>query len=570
MEQSISFGRHRFDLETGRLWFGKREVKLTPKASAVLKALVTHAGRPVRKEELFASVWKGTVVSDDALTSCIRELRRALVDDAKRPRFIETRHRRGYQFIARVSEVAHIDLLAALAHRGRIEEGDAYVAAAGHLVENQGLPRMPLDSAWARAKRATTCATAITATVEPAIDAGIGASGGRRASIAVMPFLAPPGRGRHLADGLSHDIISGLARLRGLFVIARGSTFALRDRGADPPEIGRVLNVDYVATGVVLRNTDQLVVSVELCATSDGRLVWTETYETPLANTFDVLGPIAAKIVGTLNAEIETAECSRAMLRPPNSLNAWEAHHRGLWHMYRFTGPDNERAQRYFERAIKLDPTFSRAYAGLSFTHWQNAFHFKAADRQSEEDRAFDAAGRSVLADHRDPVAHWAMGRALWLRGEDTASLRELEEAVALSPNFAGAYYAMGFVQSQTGDPLAAVEATDTTCDLSPFDPMMYAICAARACALFRLGRYEEAADWALRSGRQPNAHAYARAISALILAAAGHLEEALCEMRLVHNLRPGLSIDNVLSSFRLLKDQDRAFRSKAKQIGMV
>ena len=106
MEQGVSFGRHRFDLETGRLWSGKREVKLTPKASAVLRALVTHAGQPVRKEELFASVWSGTVVSDDALTSCIQELRRALADNAKQPRFIETRHRRGYQFVARVSEGA--------------------------------------------------------------------------------------------------------------------------------------------------------------------------------------------------------------------------------------------------------------------------------------------------------------------------------------------------------------------------------------------------------------------------------------------------------------------------------
>ncbi len=106
VEQRVSFGRYRFDLETGRLWSGKREVKLTPKASAVLKALVTHAGQPVRKEELFASVWNGTVVSDDALTSCIQELRRALADNAKHPRFIETRHRRGYQFVARVSEGA--------------------------------------------------------------------------------------------------------------------------------------------------------------------------------------------------------------------------------------------------------------------------------------------------------------------------------------------------------------------------------------------------------------------------------------------------------------------------------
>src|SRR4029450_2531952 len=104
MEQGVSFRRHRFDFETGRLWSSKREVKLTPKASAVLKVLVTHAGQPVRKEDLFTSVWNGTVVSDDALISCIQELRKALADNAKQPRFIETRHRRGYRFIARVSE----------------------------------------------------------------------------------------------------------------------------------------------------------------------------------------------------------------------------------------------------------------------------------------------------------------------------------------------------------------------------------------------------------------------------------------------------------------------------------
>src|SRR5262249_20723875 len=89
--------------------------------------------------------------------------------------------------------------------------------------------------------------------------------------------------------------------------------------------------------------------------------------------------------------------------------------------------------------SIQPSPALMRG----SFTHWQNAVHVKAADRQSEADRAFDAAGGSLLADHRDPGAHWAMGRALWLRGEDAASLRELEEAVALSPNFASGYYAI-------------------------------------------------------------------------------------------------------------------------------
>jgi pimeloyl-ACP methyl ester carboxylesterase/DNA-binding winged helix-turn-helix (wHTH) protein len=109
MEQVLGFSRYRFELETGRLWSGKREIKLTPKASAVLKELVMRAGKPVTKEELFASVWKDAVVSDDALTSCVQELRRALADNVKRPRFIETRYRRGYRFVARLFQATAED-----------------------------------------------------------------------------------------------------------------------------------------------------------------------------------------------------------------------------------------------------------------------------------------------------------------------------------------------------------------------------------------------------------------------------------------------------------------------------
>ena len=103
-EHGVAFGGYRFETESGRLWSGTREIRLTPKASEVLKTLVLHAGELVSKEDLFATVWNGTAVSDDALTSCIQELRRALKDDSKEPRFIETRHRRGYRFVAPLSQ----------------------------------------------------------------------------------------------------------------------------------------------------------------------------------------------------------------------------------------------------------------------------------------------------------------------------------------------------------------------------------------------------------------------------------------------------------------------------------
>jgi pimeloyl-ACP methyl ester carboxylesterase/DNA-binding winged helix-turn-helix (wHTH) protein len=107
-ERGVAFGGYRFEADSGRLWSGTREIRLTPKASAVLEQLVLHAGEPVSREHLFSTVWNGTAVSDDALTSCIQELRRSLDDDPKQPRFIETRHRRGYRFIARLSETAPV------------------------------------------------------------------------------------------------------------------------------------------------------------------------------------------------------------------------------------------------------------------------------------------------------------------------------------------------------------------------------------------------------------------------------------------------------------------------------
>jgi DNA-binding winged helix-turn-helix (wHTH) protein len=101
-EQLLGFGPYRFDLGAEQVWRGKHAVKLTPKALVLLRTLVTRAGEVVTKEELLQTGWPQTVVSDDALTACVQELRRALGDDARQPRYIETVHRRGFRFIGKV------------------------------------------------------------------------------------------------------------------------------------------------------------------------------------------------------------------------------------------------------------------------------------------------------------------------------------------------------------------------------------------------------------------------------------------------------------------------------------
>ena len=469
----------------------------------------------------------------------------------------------------------HDLLLSAFARRGQIREGEEHLAATARLFEGEGLDAAPLRDAWqsARARAAASSEIRVSAPSMPAAgsDAVI-IPASRRASVAVMPFVdrsATPDTRGGPADALAHDVITRLAKLRILFVIAEGSVFALHERHVGPEEAGRMLNVDYVVSGTIRRDGKQLTVTVELTETRTARIAWAEVLKHKLDDAFLVIEEIGNRIVASVASEIETIERNRAILRPPSSLDAWEAHHRGLWHMYRFSKADNERARRFFETAVRLDPTFARAYAGLSFTHFQNAFQ-GWAKRGPAVDRAFGAATQGLMADDRDPAAHWAMGRALWLRGQDDQSVVELERAIDLSPNFALGHYTLAFVNSQTGDPKAAISSSDYSRRLSPFDPLLFGMLGARAMALVRLGRLQEAADWAVKAASRPNAHPHILAIAAFSLALSGSLDEARQWAAALRRAHPGYGIADFLGAFRFDPHGAALFRKGAKRLGMA
>jgi DNA-binding SARP family transcriptional activator/TolB-like protein/Flp pilus assembly protein TadD len=480
--------------------------------------------------------------------------------------------------IAPFDRRAHSMLLNALALQGKIGECEEHLAATGRLFESEGLDFAPIRAAWRSVKEGRPAPKRYAEPVPrqliqaPPDPADITPNTTNRASLAVMPFVETASgeslRGG-LADGLTHDIITRLAKLRDLFVIARGSVFALAERGVGPDDAGRRLNVDYVASGTVRRSEGHVTVRVELVEVRTARIVWAEAFHRKLDDTFDVLDQIGDSIVSSISTEIEMVERNRAILKAPNSLNAWEAYHRGLWHMYRFTQSENERAQHYFARAVSLDPTFARAYAGLSFTHWQSAFQ-RWADRETESDRAFETAGQSLLVDDHNPAAHWAMGRALWLRGRQDESLRELEKAVELSPNFALGHYALSFVHSQSGDPGVAIRSSDHSRNLSPFDPLLFGMLGARAMALVRLGQFEEAADWALKAAARPNAHQIILAIAAHCLALAGRLDEGRAFAASIRKALPQYSTEDFLAAFRFAPDTAALFRQGGKRIGLT
>lgn len=464
---------------------------------------------------------------------------------------------------------AHQRFLAELFHRHLIEEGNRHLEAAARAFAAEGIDFMPVRAAWTAMRGIAASPSAAVAAQSPPAAAGPVAS--RRASIAVMPFTElRAGRDGHseLGNALTHDVISRLARLRSLFVIARGSVFAIADQALALREIGERLGVDYVATGYIERHAGKVVVAVEVAEAATSRILWTDRCEAASSPHVAVLDDVCDGIVSSIAAEIENAERNRAILKPPDSLDAWECYHRGLWHMYRFTADENARAAKFFQQSIALDPTFSRAYAGLSFTHWQSAFQ-RWDDRAAQTRLALETAGRSVLVDHQNPAAHWAMGRALWLSGEIAEATHALEQSVQLSPNFALGHYAVAFVHSQAGDPAAAIASSDHSRLLSPCDPLLFGMLGARALALVRLGNFEEAAEWGLKAASRPNAHVHILAIAAHCLALAGRIEEARSHAARVRQQSPGYDVAHFLDTFRFEEDVQSHYRSAARLIGL-
>lgn len=489
-------------------------------------------------------------------------------------------HLENWLELAPFDQSVHELMLRALVKCDRIPDAEAHLATTVRLFESEGLDAAPLRHAW-RAARSPTARepppaasnalqiVVASAPIPSAVSEAITTTPPRRASIAIMPFSDRSGPSGTYASGLVYDVITRLAKLRSLFVIAQGTVFALNERGIAPEAAARTLNVDYIVTGSVQLEGPNIAVAVDLAETRTARIVWSDVFTRRLDDAFVTFDEIGNRIVASIASEVEATERNRAILKPPTSLDAWEAHHRGLWHMYRFNKADNEHARHFFDLAVRLDPTFARAHAGLSFTHWQNAFQ-GWAPRELETDLAYDAAGKSLMADDRDPAAHWAMGRALWLRNQHDQSVAELGTATDLSPNFAPAHYALAFVQSQAGDATAAVGASEHSRHLSPFDPMLFAIFGARSMALVRLGDFDAAADWGGRAAARPNAHPHVVAIGAYTQALAGRMDAARLNAAAVRKVLPNYSVDDFFRAFRFDEDGMKSFRKGAKRLDMA
>jgi TolB-like protein/Tfp pilus assembly protein PilF len=504
-----------FELDTAKVELrkGGKVSPVEPQVFALLALLVENCERLVSKDEIIEKVWDGRIVSESAVASRIKSARKALGDDGKSQRCIKTIHGQGFRFVADVKVV-------------RAEVADP----------GGGKP------------------------------AGQALDQGSRPSIAVLPFrlIGVAGSYGAIADALPHELITELARLRWLFVTARGSSFRLRGPDVDIGEVGRLLDVRYCLSGTVEIAGARLAVTVELIDTRDGGVVWADRFGRPVDDVHQIREEIRSQILTALEIQIPLHEAARARLTVTENLDAWSSYHLGLQHMYRFNRKDNAAATALFQQAVTRDPSFARAQAGLSFVHFQTAFMHYSDDLVGEIALARRFAVRGLELDPIDPFVNFTMGRSFWLEGDLESGLAWLERATSISPNYAQGIYARAWTESMAGRALDGRKHVDLAMRLSPLDPLYYAMLGTRAFTHMIMGEDAEAAAWAERAARSAGAHVLIALIAVAIHALGGDEVRAASWAANVRSRNPALTRSDFFRAFPIKSEATKVRVSDA------
>jgi TolB-like protein len=408
-EQNLGFGPYLLDLVKGQVRLGEQEVKLTPKALTVLHVLVTRAGQLVGKDDLFQTVWADTVVSDDALTTCILELRRALGDNAKQPRYIETMRRRGYRFIAPVTVPA-------------------------------------------------------TETSSPSDKPSI--------AVLPFTNMSGDPEQEYFSDGLTDDLITDLSRISCLFVIARHSTFTYKGKAAKVQEVGTELGVRYVLEGSVRKMDGQVRINTQLVDAITGHHMWAGRYDRPLQDVFAVQDEIVRQVVATLQLRLTVMEqgaCFKVRQSTTN-LEAYDLLLRGVSAYMRFTQKTNLQARQLAKQALALDPQYAEAYALQAWTYWLEWSSLWSQDPQAIE-QAFTLVQKARALDDSLPQVHELLGYIFFCKDQREQAIAAAERAIVLGPNDDSAYAVLGAILLNLGRAEEAIGLIEKAMHLNPHSP---------------------------------------------------------------------------------------------------
>ena len=422
MGTAYALGPFRLDTQSDLLWLGTEPLALGRRAIALLRALVERPGVVVSKDALIDAAWSGQVVEENNLTVQIAALRRVLSEEPGGDRWIETMPRRGYRFVGPVL---------------RTERNDA-------TVRSEPAPKSSVESALALPDKP---------------------------SIAVLPFqnLSSDPEQEYFTDGMVEEIITALARIRGLLVIAASSSLTYKGQAIDVRRIGRELGVRYVLEGSVRKAGGQVRITAQLIEAATGADLWADRFDGWLEHVFELQDQVAISAAGVIEPALEAAEIRRSAERPTNDVTAYDLYLRALALSFSWERDDAMRALDLLEQVIGRDPRYGVALIEAASRYTELHVNGWYKDSEAICQKGIELARRPLEVAPDDPNVLHKAARALAYFGEDIdAAIALLERSLKLNPNSARASMWGGWIRLWAGQPDRAIKHFETSWRLNP------------------------------------------------------------------------------------------------------
>jgi TolB-like protein len=486
------------DVDRRELRRGDELIPVEPQVFDLIQYLIGNRERVVSKDDLIEAVWQGRIVSDASLASRVSGARSALQDSGEEQRLIRTVLRRGFRFVGTVRE-----------------DGDATTVGA-------------------------TEARAVAPQEQPKPALGLPA----RPSIAVLPFANMSGDPDqdYFADGMVEDIITGLSRIRWLFVIARNSSFTYKGRAVDVKQIGRELGVRYVLEGSVRKVGNRVRITGQLIDAEDGSHIWAERYDRELTDVFALQDEITVSVVAAMEPNLRRVEIERVTRQRPESLDAYDLLLRALPDVYTFMPADAARALPLLDQALAIEPHYAFAHGFAAWAH-QTLFH-RGGLQAENHDKAIRHAHAAIEHGSGDAMALALAGFTIGLVEHDRALADEaFSQALALSASCAFVYCFGCMPVAYGGNVERASNWAEQALRLNPMDAMSCVPQGVIGFGHFVSGRDEEAVVAIRRSVELNPGFSSLHGWLAVPLARLGRLDEARASAARMMSLSPNFRI---------------------------
>ena len=518
---------------------GDKVVHLEPLAMEVLVYLANHAGEVVNRELLEKEVWRGAVVSYDAVSNTVIKLRKALQDDARQPRYIATIPKKGYKLIAEINW-----------------QEDATDENHPDHIALESIPSDQKSHSWYQRLN-----------WQPVFLVGVGLialvwygfSGNRtetqqQSSIIVLPFvnMGDDQRQAYLADGITEDITTDLSRLSEIRVVASNTAQSYKGKQVSPERVGEELDVKYVLKGSVRQLGGELRVNAQLVDTTTGYNVWAERFDRKVNEVFAVQDEVTQNIVNALALNLSSQEKQRLARQATANLQAYDYFQEGQ-RLYKVsTRQTNQQAYDMYRKAVESDPSYGRAYGAMAVTLAINYRRDWTDNPVETLDHALQLARKAVELDDSTPQTWWALG-FVYLAQKDFAQAEQAAmRSIEVAPNYADGYGLLALINSFNGKPEKAIDFNDKGIRLNPYYSHEYLV--TYGLANYTLGKYDKAIE-VLEKGqaRNPN-HIVIKFLLCASYIRAGRQDDAEWLASELQSLTPTATLSNIARTVPLTR----------------